>query len=223
MKKYENVVWDWNGTLLDDVSAGKDTLNRMLEKRQLPRLTLESYREIFGFPVIDFYQAVGFDFQKETLHEISVDFVDTYNRCSGQLELNPGIREVLEGLKAAGIKQYVLSALREDLLKKITEEFGIAGYFEHLCGSDNIYASGKIERGERMLQAYGLNPGSTLMVGDTVHDAEVAEALGFDVVLYTGGHNSEARLREKAPVISRFEQLLSLPEVLRASTSLVTP
>ena len=52
--KYKNVVWDWNGTLLNDVKVGVNTLNDMLGRRGLPLLSVEDYKEKFGFPVIDF-------------------------------------------------------------------------------------------------------------------------------------------------------------------------
>ena len=58
--KYKNVVWDWNGTLLNDVKVGVNTLNDMLGRRGLPLLSVEDYKEKFGFPVIDFYDRVGF-------------------------------------------------------------------------------------------------------------------------------------------------------------------
>ena len=98
--------------------------------------------------------------------------------------------------------------LREELLKPMTQEFGINTYFEGICGSDNIYAAGKIERGLRMLADYGIAPSETLMIGDTLHDAEVANRLGFACILYAGGHNDEQRLRRKAPVIHSFGELL---------------
>ena len=88
------------------------------------------------------------------------------------------------------------------------ERFGIRDYFEGVCGSDNIYADGKIARGERMLDVYPIEPRETLMVGDTLHDAEVAEALGFNIRLYAGGHNSAERLREKGIVLERMDMLL---------------
>ncbi len=208
MKKYKNLVWDWNGTLLDDITAGVETLNDMLEKRGLQKLSVEEYKDVFGFPVVDFYKKVGFDMEKESLHEISVDFVETYDRFAGNNTLNQSVPEVLCGIQQAGRKQYILSALREDLLKQMVVDFQIGHYFEQVCGSDNIYAAGKIERGKRMVEAYRLCPEETLMVGDTLHDAEVACALGFDCVLYAGGHNSVWRLKEKAPVIERMEELL---------------
>ena len=90
----------------------------------------------------------------------------------------------------------------------MTQEFGINTYFEGICGSDNIYAAGKIERGLRMLADYGIAPSETLMIGDTLHDAEVANRLGFACILYAGGHNDEQRLHRKAPVIHSFGELL---------------
>ena len=59
MKKYKNLVWDWNGTLLDDITAGVETLNDMLEKRGLQKLSVEEYKDVFGFPVVDFYKKVA--------------------------------------------------------------------------------------------------------------------------------------------------------------------
>ena len=208
--KYKNIVWDWNGTLLNDVVVGVNTLNDMLGRRGLTLLSVEDYKNRFGFPVVDFYHQVGFDMEKESMHELSVDFVDTYDKYAGEISLNPNVPEVLAAIQESGMKQYILSALREDLLQQMIQDFHIDSRFDCACGSDNIYAAGKVERGKRMLEALRLTPGDTLMVGDTIHDAEVAKALGFECILFSGGHNSEWRLREKAPVIHCMKELLTL-------------
>lgn len=205
--KYKNIVWDWNGTLLNDLEIGVTTLNDMLSRRALLPLTSEYYRECFGFPVIHFYEKVGFDLNEESFHDLSVDFVKTYDKYATMLALNPHVFEVLYELQQLGMKQFVLSALREDLLQQMICDFGIAGYFDQVCGSDNIYAAGKIGRGKEMLINLNISSSDTLMVGDTIHDAEVAEALGFDCILFAGGHNSERRLLEKAPVIYNLKEL----------------
>ena len=101
--KYKNVVWDWNGTLLNDVKVGVNTLNDMLGRRGLPLLSVEDYKEKFGFPVIDFYDRVGFDMEKESFHELSVDFVETYDKYAGEVGLNEGVREVLAGIQQTGM------------------------------------------------------------------------------------------------------------------------
>ncbi len=206
--KYKNIVWDWNGTLLDDLQTGVDTLAEMLSRRNIKPLSVEEYKKLFGFPVIDFYAKVGFDLQAESMHDLSVDFVETYDKNAKELQLNEGVENVLVSLKESGRQQYILSALREDLLQQMTADFHISSYFEQICGSDNIYAAGKIDRGKRMVNTYKLCPAETLMVGDTLHDAEVAKALGFDCLLFTGGHNDQVRLRKVAPTISQLSGLL---------------
>lgn len=208
--KYKNVIWDWNGTLLDDLDAGVNTLNDMLQRRGLPGVSIQEYKDRFGFPVVDFYHKVGFDLEKESMHVLSVDFVNTYDIYAGSVKLNRHVPEVLAGIQEAGIRQYILSALREDLLKQMVCDFEIDSRFDGTCGSDNIYAAGKVERGQQMLQVFDISPEETLMVGDTIHDAEVASSLGFDCLLFTGGHNSEWRLLEKAPVIHQIDDLLKL-------------
>lgn len=206
--KYKNIVWDWNGTLLDDVRISVDTINRMLEQKNLKRLTVDNYKSIFGFPVKAYYELIGFDFSRDDWEEVSINFVNTYNALAKDVELTPGIMPVLEGLKERGVRQYILSALQEDLLINMLERFHIREYFDGVCGSNNIYADGKVARGEEMLRTFPIDPSETLMVGDTLHDAEVAEALGFDVCLYSGGHNSAERLREKGMVLEQMGQLL---------------
>ena len=207
MKKYKNIVWDWNGTLLDDLMVGVKTLNRMLEKRGLRQVTVEQYKELFGFPVEHFYRRIGFDLEQENLHEISVDFVKVYDEFAPGVGLHREAAGTLKEIRQAGLNQFVLSALREDLLKQMVEEFGLTPYFSQVCGSDNIYAAGKIERGRKMVEMYGIVPEETLMIGDTLHDAEVAEALGFDSLLYAGGHNSSDRLAGKSRVVSELSRV----------------
>ena len=208
--RYKNIVWDWNGTLLDDVTVGHGALRKMLEKRGLGTITLQEYKDWFGFPVREFYEELGFDFSRDNWQEVSQDFVDTYDLLAGGVELNRGVKEVLASLQQRGIKQYILSALQEETLRKMVAEFGIGSYFEKVCGADDIYAGGKVPRGQRMLADCGILAGETLMVGDTLHDAEVAAALGFDCRLFAGGHNSEWRLQEKASVIRDMKELLVL-------------
>ena len=146
-----------------NVKVGVNTLNDMLGRRGLPLLSVEDYKEKFGFPVIDFYDRVGFDMEKESFHELSVDFVETYDKYAGEVGLNEGVREVLAGIQQTGVKQYVLSALREDLLQQMLRHFQIDSRFDRACGANDIYAAGKIERGQQMLQTCPIVPEDTLM------------------------------------------------------------
>jgi phosphoglycolate phosphatase len=205
---YENIVWDWNGTLLDDLAISVETLNKMLKARALPGITPVHYRKYFDFPVRPYYKTLGFDLSREKWHDISEEYIKTYETLAAGLSLTVGARDVLNALSRAGMRQYVLSALREDLLKKMLEHFEIGHYFAAACGSDTIHADGKLARGRRMLDDHFIPPINTLMIGDTLHDADVASALGFDILLYTGGHNSASRLRPHAPIIQQLSLIL---------------
>ncbi len=61
----ECLIWDWNGTLLDDVTLCNDCLNQLLEAHGYPqRYDRAGYRELFGFPIEDYYRCAGFDFSR---------------------------------------------------------------------------------------------------------------------------------------------------------------
>ena len=207
---FKSIVWDWNGTLLNDLQVGVDVLNDMLGRRGVAPLNVDEYKKVFGFPVIDFYKKVGFDFERETFHEMSVDFVETYARYEPNTLLNRGVEQVLKVMNEKGVDCYILSALRQTVLKKSVEDFNIAGYFKAVYGSNDIYASGKIERGRQLVEELGIDPTTTIMVGDSVHDAEVALALGFCPILFSGGHNDTERLSKVGRVIDNFDELLEL-------------
>ena len=63
--KYKHIIWDWNGTLLNDTWLCVEGINKSLEKRSLQTITEEIYRKVFSFPVEDYYKRLGFDFKKE--------------------------------------------------------------------------------------------------------------------------------------------------------------
>jgi phosphoglycolate phosphatase len=212
LKKYKNIVWDWNGTLLDDIAVSVKTLNRMLATRALPPVTATAYRERFGFPVRPYYESLGFDLDTEGWGAISEEYVALYRSLSREVALTEGVRALLPAIRRAGIRQYVLSALREDLLEAMLERFGIRPFFNGVCGVDNIHADGKIARGREMLARCPILPEESVMIGDTLHDAEVATALGLRARLYTGGHNSAERLQRQGHAFHRMTDLL--PELL---------
>ena len=58
---YKHIMWDWNGTLLNDSHMAVMVINQTLAKRDMPTIDHERYQQIFGFPVIDYYRRLGFD------------------------------------------------------------------------------------------------------------------------------------------------------------------
>ena len=71
--KYTHIIWDFNGTILDDVSIGIESVNIMLSRRKMKTIdSVEEYREIFGFPIKEYYKRCGFDFEAEDYETVLV-------------------------------------------------------------------------------------------------------------------------------------------------------
>ena len=207
--KYTDIIWDFNGTLLDDIRAGIDAVNDMLSRRGLATIdSVERYRELFCFPIIEYYAKLGFDFEKEDYDTVlAPEWVALYLAGEADCPLMEGERQTVETLHRRGVPQIVLSATKLEQLTAQLNRLGLTAYFEEIIGLDNIHARSKKEQAlewkRRHLQA---NP---LFVGDTEHDAEVAEAVEADCLLYTGGHQPVDKLAARGnPLIASVGDIL---------------
>ncbi len=209
MKKFKHILWDWNGTLFDDVVLCSDIMNNILKRRGMGKITLEKYKNVFDFPVRNYYEAVGFtNLTDELFHELSVEFIQEYESRKLTFGLSEGAVEILEKINNQGIEQSVLSAYSQKTLEEIVEYFGISKYFIGLAGLDNIYAASKVENGKNWMKKLKLSRGEALMVGDTLHDKEVADEIGAESVLLSTGHQSKERLLQSGvPVIDSLFEL----------------
>lgn len=191
---YDTIIWDWNGTLLDDLELSIKAVNVLLNERDLPLLTLDRYRDIFGFPVINYYEKAGFDFSKEPFEIPARQYVKLYASGESELKLFPDVVDTLSFFKDNNYRQIVLSAMKEDNLRKMISNAGISHFFDGIFGIKDNYAREKVSIGKQVVENLNLIPEKCLMIGDTLHDAEVAEQCGFDCILFSGGHVAKQRL-----------------------------
>ena len=176
------VIWDWNGTLLDDVDISIEAMNRVLERYGLEKLGRERYREIFRFPVRDYYELAGFDFGKVDFEKPAMEFIEEYYSLVGAAKLSRGALEAVDRFSARGIRQIILSASERESLVKQVRRLGIEGRFSDILGIDNHFAASKT---------------------DTLHDLEVAAAAGCACVLVSCGHQIKAVLGNAAHNVAR--------------------
>ncbi len=205
-----SVIWDWNGTLLDDVRVSVQTVNGFLTSRGLKPVTLSYYRNHFTFPVRDFYEKIGISFSHtgNEFDEMSKQFIKYYFENLSKAKLHTGVKETLQFLRDTGFRQFVLSAMEQSRLEKSLKDYGIFSFFEGVQGLDDLYAEGKTEAGKELIRKYNIDPSAAWMVGDTLHDLEVAKSLGTRCVLFSGGHYSPKRLHnQKVPVADNYEKL----------------
>ena len=137
-------MWDFNGTILDDVQIGIESINTLLERRGLPLIkSREEYASCFMFPIVEWYKNLGFDFEKESYDDVAVEWVKEYLSRETKAGLASGVIDVLEFFKSLGVRQVVLSASELSMLKRQLSELGVIGYFDEVLGLDNIKAASK--------------------------------------------------------------------------------
>jgi phosphoglycolate phosphatase len=205
------VVWDWNGTLLDDTDAAVSALNEMLARRGLDPITTGFYRDHFSFPVRPFYSAIGVDLDREDWDAIAEEYHAAYARQT--VRLADGAREALSKIEGARVGQSLVSALRQDKLLRDVARFGLAGHFEFVCGTDNLDGASKLDRARdlaaRIRERYGEGV-DMVLVGDALHDKEVADETGMRCVLFSGGSHAAWRLRAVAPVADTLDRAVEI-------------
>lgn len=209
--KVSDVIWDWNGTLLNDLNLCLTSINSLLGKRALPLLEESFYKEVFSFPIKDYYSVIGFDFEKEDFEVPAREFIDLYEAGVAECRLHPAAVEVLSFFRRKGTRQYVLSAMHQPMLEKTLEHNRIINYFEGVSGLGDHYAASKVERGHQLFSSHDIDTETACMIGDTIHDYEVAAALNIRCVLIADGHQSKQRLLSTgATVIDNLQQLTGL-------------
>jgi len=209
-ERIKGIIWDWNGTLLNDIELCVQTINGMLEKRNLSQLSHASYKEVFSFPVKDYYQKIGFDFQNEAFEIPALEFISQYNLKVSECSLHQDSIPLLNYFQSIGIRQFILSAMKQDILEDCLQHYHINHFFEYVSGLDNHYAASKEENGHHLIADLNLDVSELVFIGDTVHDFEVASALGCTCILIANGHQSKNVLQSTGVLVfDRLDQLLS--------------
>ncbi|HEY3445694.1 MAG TPA: HAD hydrolase-like protein [Myxococcales bacterium] len=205
-----HVIWDWNGTLLDDAFLCIEVMNGLLGPRKLPMLDAARYQDLFCFPVRDYYLRLGFDFAADPFEKVGTDFIVGYQERQGECRLQRGAEEALAALAARGIGCSILSASQQWRLDEQSTRLGVRSRFSAVLGLTDHFAGGKLENGRRWMAQLGIDPGQVLLVGDTDHDCEVARDIGVRCVLVPSGHQSATRLEALGvPVLNSLADLAS--------------
>jgi phosphoglycolate phosphatase len=203
------IIWDFNGTILDDFALCLRLINHMLARRGLRQITADDYLEVFDFPVQNYYRQIGFDFLTEPFPDLAAEYMALYQPASLSCPLRRGIPDALAALRNCGCDQILLSASRKDLLLEQVGHFKLDGYFQSIIALDDILGRSKMDLACSWFAGKAVQPAWTVLVGDTTHDHAVARTLGCGCLLVSGGHNSRRRLQETgAPVLAEPADLM---------------
>ncbi len=212
MKKYKCIIWDWNGTLLDDVELNLSICNTLLSERgKQPIPSKAYYLQEFTFPVYDFYKKVGFDLENEDFSLIARRYASLYNENYPHADVFPDAVRILSEIKHSGKQQLIISATEQGYLLKQVRYFELEQYFTDILGTGDVLGKSKVQIAQKWMNENSFLAQDVLFVGDTLHDYEVARSLGCDCALVCRGHNSRKRLEETDCEV--FDDLCFLKEV----------
>jgi phosphoglycolate phosphatase-like HAD superfamily hydrolase len=211
-----HVVWDWNGTLLDDVGAVLEATTVAFRQAGIQvEVTGDVYRRSFTRPIRLFYERllerpIGPDEWVRLDHAFHVEYQRREDRCT----LAAGAREVLDRIRERGWTQSVCSMLPEEFLLPAVERQGIAGHFVRIDGLRGAERGGaKLQNLVAHLGHLGVAAERTVMVGDTVDDALAARGAGIACILLdsgTGLHDRETIRAAGVPVAATVPEALAL-------------
>ena len=184
---YDYCIWDFNGTILDDVQLGLNSVNTLLCEQGLPIIeSKDAYRKRFDFPIIEYYKLLGFDFEKCPYEVLAERWVDEYMKNLEDAPMFSDVKMALDFFDSKNVKQTVLSASERKMLLSQLEGLGISDRFEEILGIDNIYGDSKLALAKRWREAH--KDVRVMLIGDTVHDFENAKLLSADCYIVCAGH-----------------------------------
>lgn len=209
VRNFKHVIWDWNGTLFNDINLSLNILNNLLQRNNLKSISLEDYRFIFTFPIQDYYAKAGLDFTKHSFEVLGKEWMDEYETRKSECHLFEGVKDVLKFLKGRETGQSILSAYSHHTLVAIVKYYGLSEYFKYISGLDHIYATSKVNIGKELVKKINIPGEEIVLIGDTIHDFDVANELGIKSILIANGHQSMNRLLEcGVPVLNDIRELL---------------
>ncbi len=191
--KADLVIWDWNGTLQDDARAAWESVNDMLRRRDMPLITFEQYSSYIETPIIGFYRHI-FDLSVVSFEQLAKEFHEGYAVHMQGRGLVENAVPVLEKLRDAGVRQVIVSSGEKNWIMSYARSYGILGFFDAVLGADDLEAGSKVERAAAYMKQCGADPRRTLVVGDLLHDAEMAAAIGAECLLVAAGHQIREHL-----------------------------
>lgn len=207
----QHIIWDWNGTLLNDLDLCLAAINDILNKRGLNTVSPSTYLDIFGFPVKDYYLKLGFDFSEEPFEDISTEFILSYEAGRPGCSLMEGSRDLLQFFHSNGMSQSILSASKKSYLDHAVFDYKVQDFFVLVEGLDNHHAASKLSLAGEHLDKLHYPPSSILLIGDTLHDAEIARELGLRCCLIPNGHQGKHRLEKTtATIVDSLDDLKKL-------------
>lgn len=203
-------MWDWNGTLLDDLALVVAASNAALTSVGGPAVTIDEHRRDFRRPISGYYaQVLGRTVDETEFAQLDTVFHDTYRAGLAACRL---AADALDAIRAWGGTQSLLSMWFHDELVPLVDAYGLTGLLSRVDGLRAAVGGGP--KGPHLvahLSALQQDGETVVLIGDSVDDAHAAASVSATCVLYTGGFTDPDRLRATgAPVVDTLVEAVDV-------------
>ena len=208
MNSVKYIIWDWNGTLVDDAWLFVELMNCLLKKRGLPLISILDYQNTFCFPLENYYKKLGFNLAAEPYEIPSMEFINLYDENKYRPLLYPYTIQLLKMVSSWGVKNYLLSAQNEESLLPLVSFYKLNGFFQLIKGTDNFHARGKEDIAGEMLNNLTAKNNEVLFIGDTNMDVRIAQRYNSNIIALAFGHQAKKRFpKKKITLVENFKHL----------------
>jgi phosphoglycolate phosphatase-like HAD superfamily hydrolase len=210
-----HVVWDWNGTLFDDVDAVVGATSEIFAPYGLGPFDLEDFRSFYTRPVwVAYERLLGRALEDGEWERLDNAWHDSYHRLMERCCLAADARPTIDALTAAGHTQSLLSMWRHDMLVPTVTRLGLTPAFRRVDGlrlDQTVKAGGqKADFLVRHLGTLGVAAEDVILIGDSADDAIAARQAGARAVLYTGGVQGRVALETLGlPVVDHLSDAVA--------------
>jgi phosphoglycolate phosphatase-like HAD superfamily hydrolase len=210
--KLTHVVWDWNGTLVDDLPVVVEAVNYALAGLEADPIDAGIYRDLYVRPVILFYERL----LERTPLPAEWDLIDgrfheRYAASLGRVPLTADALTAIERVGEKGWSQSILSMWWHEELLPFVEAKGIHDSMSSIQGNRHDAGAGKAVHLAEHVARLGYEPGEVTMIGDALDDAVAAREVGTECVLYDGGSHHRAELEAAGmPVASSLVEAVEI-------------
>lgn len=194
-----HIIWDYNGTVIDDVDASVAAVNDMLYTRGLPPTTKQEYTSTVSLPLENYYKGLGI--VDADMGKLSLEFRMYCQKHDNLCRIFDGFYETVEFTKSLGMKNILMSSLYSVFLLSETEKYKITDCFDEIIGMSDTFVGSKYENAKNYIDKNNLDPQNILFVGDLINDAQTAKALGAQCILIPNGHNSKEKCESQGVTV----------------------
>lgn len=187
----KNIIFDWSGTLSDDLISNYIAVMETFKKLGLEILTLEEFKKEFTLPYMEFYKKFKKDVSKKRVKELYTKEIGLTDKSKPFLK----VKETLKFLKQKKIKMVLLSSCLQKQLEEDIENYKFQNYFIDVNGS--VY--NKVEAITEVIRRNNFKPEETIYIGDMTHDIDAGKKAGVITVVVSYGYQSKEKLLEKNP------------------------